>query len=251
MASYLLVDLENVPNPKLPEPLPENAQVWVFAGHSQTKISLELAERLHALGPAARYIRLTGGGPNALDFHIACYLGRMSISEPDAEFTVISGDTGFDPLISHLNTLNVRVRRTSGEPEKKSIAKASEPPQADPAGQTPNKSAAAKKPAGVKTSTPPFTEEISAPPADEIETRGGVSQWELIERVLEKLEGMTESRPRSVKSFGNVVKGIAAGGTTAEIVEELLRIFEQRGVVINRAGKLTWDYSYSLIQAFQ
>jgi len=210
VANYILIDLENVPHPQLPKPLPEDVQVWVFAGHTQTKISLELVERLQALGPAARYIRLNSGGRNAVDFHIACYLGRMSASEPDAEFTVISGDTGFDPLIAHLKSLGVQVRRTSGAPAKKSPATASEN-----------------------------------------DADAGVPQWELVERVLEKLDGMTAGRPRSIKSFTNVVKTLGSDVSTAEIVEELIRIFEQRGVVSNNAGKLTWDYSFSLIQAFQ
>jgi hypothetical protein len=48
-----------------------------------------------------------------------------------------------------------------------------------------------------------------------------------------------------------VVKTLGSDVSTAEIVEELIRIFEQRGVVSNNAGKLTWNYSCSLIQAFQ
>jgi hypothetical protein len=45
---------------------------------------------------------MTGNGPNALDFHIAYYLGELAVSDPDAYFHIISKDTGFDPLVAHL-----------------------------------------------------------------------------------------------------------------------------------------------------
>ena len=37
-----------------------------------------------------------------LDFHIAYYLGDLAVKEPDADFYILSKDTGFDPLIEHL-----------------------------------------------------------------------------------------------------------------------------------------------------
>ena len=50
-------------------------------------------------------VRLTEPGKNALDFHIAYYLGQLALKEPDAFFHIVSKDTGFDPLIQHLNGL--------------------------------------------------------------------------------------------------------------------------------------------------
>jgi hypothetical protein len=48
------------------------------------------------------YIEISGNGKNALDFHIAYYVGSLAAAHPEACFHVISGDTGFDPLIQHL-----------------------------------------------------------------------------------------------------------------------------------------------------
>lgn len=54
------------------------------------------------MGGRAEYVKISGVGPNALDFHIAYYIGRLSSSDPDAFFHIISRDSGFDPLIQHL-----------------------------------------------------------------------------------------------------------------------------------------------------
>ena len=45
---------------------------------------------------------MSGTGHNALDFHIAFYIGRIVATDKDAYFHIISKDTGFDPLIAHL-----------------------------------------------------------------------------------------------------------------------------------------------------
>ena len=66
---------------------------------------------MQALGEQASYIEIEGSGPNALDFHIAYYLGELAAKELNAQFHVISKDRGFDPLIRHLNNKKVRVRR--------------------------------------------------------------------------------------------------------------------------------------------
>jgi hypothetical protein len=58
------------------------------------------------------YITLTSGGRNALDFHIAYYLGRLAGVDPAGCFHVISKDTGFDPLIQHLKAKGISVARS-------------------------------------------------------------------------------------------------------------------------------------------
>ena len=63
---------------------------------------LSLAAALQTLGSSAEYVTLETTGANALDFHIAYYIGVLSSQDPSAFFHVISKDTGFDPLIKHL-----------------------------------------------------------------------------------------------------------------------------------------------------
>jgi hypothetical protein len=64
-----------------------------------------------ALGLAIEWIRIEGNGPNALDFHIACHLGEGLARTPQAEFVIVSRDTGFDPLLRHLKARGLHCRR--------------------------------------------------------------------------------------------------------------------------------------------
>ena len=86
-------------------------KVIVFVGANQTKVPFELAASLQDLGDSAEYIKISGNGPNALDFHIAFYIGQLAEREPHAHFHIISKDTGFDPLIKHLKEKRIFVRR--------------------------------------------------------------------------------------------------------------------------------------------
>ena len=108
---YVLVDFENV-QPRNLELLREHPfRVLVFIGANQTKFPRHFVVAMQALGEQADYIEIAGNGPNALDFHIAYYIGELAAKEPDADFHIISRDRGFDPLIRHLNGKQVRVRR--------------------------------------------------------------------------------------------------------------------------------------------
>ncbi|MEO7426472.1 MAG: PIN domain-containing protein [Fibrobacteria bacterium] len=98
---YILLDFENVAFQAIPEHA-EIQKVFLFVGEKQTKVSLEIAESMQRLGPKAELIRIKGSGNNALDFHIAFYIGKYSEIEPGGEFKIVSKDKGFDPLVAHL-----------------------------------------------------------------------------------------------------------------------------------------------------
>ena len=109
--NYVLIDFENV-QPKNLEILAEHPfKVFVFVGANQTKVSFDQASAMQSMGKDAKYIKIAGNGPNALDFHIAYYIGELSAQDPTAKFNIISKDTGFDPLIKHLNEKKIRVQR--------------------------------------------------------------------------------------------------------------------------------------------
>jgi len=102
--NYVLIDMENVQPDGLQTLVGLAVKVMVFVGENQTRIPLEFAAAMQELGRDATYIRMSGNGPNALDFHIAYYVGKLAVSDPTAYFHIISKDTGFDPLIKHLRT---------------------------------------------------------------------------------------------------------------------------------------------------
>lgn len=110
-SNYVLIDFENV-QPKNLELLAEHPlKVYVFVGETQSRIPFDLADSMQLLGSNARYVKITGTGQNALDFHIAYYIGLLAAKEPDASFYIISKDKGFDPLVRHLTGKKVTIQR--------------------------------------------------------------------------------------------------------------------------------------------
>jgi len=111
--NYILIDFENVQPGQFYAPNDFPIRVLIFVGENQTKISLDLAESLQKMGSKAEYIRISGSGQNALDFHLAYWVGRLAEREPDAYFHIISKDKGFDPLIKHLKSNKILAQRVA------------------------------------------------------------------------------------------------------------------------------------------
>ena len=109
--NYILIDYENVQPKNLAILNGHPFKVIVFVGANQAKLPFDLASSLQALGSSAEYVKIGGNGSNALDFHIAFYIGRLAERDPDAYFHIISKDTGFDPLIKHLKENNIYSQR--------------------------------------------------------------------------------------------------------------------------------------------
>lgn len=111
--NVVLIDYENVQPPSLKALLAPGFTVLVFVGASQSRISIEVAEVIQTLGPHGRYVRCNGSGSNALDFHIAFYIGEMAAAEATSFFHIVSKDTGFDPLVAHLRARGLQVGRSA------------------------------------------------------------------------------------------------------------------------------------------
>jgi hypothetical protein len=109
--NYVLIDFENVQPSNLEVLQHHSFKVLVFVGATQTKVPFDLATAMQALGDSAQYVKISGSGKNALDFHIAYYVGELAAKEPGAFFHIISRDTGFDPLIKHLKSKKIKVQR--------------------------------------------------------------------------------------------------------------------------------------------
>jgi hypothetical protein len=110
---YVLIDYENIQPVDMQALDGDSFHVIVFVGANQTKVTYEAAVVLQRMGERASYIKIAGNGNNALDFHIAFYIGELSAKEPDACFYVVSKDTGFDPLIQHLKSRKISVNRVN------------------------------------------------------------------------------------------------------------------------------------------
>jgi hypothetical protein len=109
--NYVLVDFENIQPSSLEALEHDHFKLLVFVGANQAKVPFETVASVQQLGARAVYVKITGNGPNALDFHIAYYIGKLAATEPTAYFHIISNDTGFDPLIQHLKAAGICVGR--------------------------------------------------------------------------------------------------------------------------------------------
>ena len=109
--NYVLIDFENVQPESLSCLQQDHFKVLVFVGANQTKVPFEVAQAMQSMGGKAEYVKITGNGSNALDFHIAFYIGQLAATDPTAFFHIISKDTGFDPLIEHLKAKKILATR--------------------------------------------------------------------------------------------------------------------------------------------
>ena len=105
MQKCILVDYENVQSIDISKIDIKNCAIKVFVGNSQPKIAFDLVEKVQKFGDRGEWIRIEGTGPNALDFHIAFFLGVLASTDKNTEFVIISKDTGFDPLIAFMKSV--------------------------------------------------------------------------------------------------------------------------------------------------
>ena len=103
--SYLLLDMENLmPSAEDIHRLKAECKILCFS-KAQDKISVGLAMALMALQTDRRceFILTGATGKNALDFHIAFYLGVLTHLHSGCSAYVISRDSGYDSLIQWIN----------------------------------------------------------------------------------------------------------------------------------------------------
>nr|WP_083778662.1 PIN domain-containing protein [Oscillochloris trichoides] len=110
--NYVLIDYENVQPTNVQMLNQDHFNVMIFLGANQTKIPYEIVMVFQEMGSRARYIKISSVGSNALDFHIAFYIGQLTKEYPEAYFHIISNDTGFDPLIQHLRDRKIFITRS-------------------------------------------------------------------------------------------------------------------------------------------
>lgn len=106
----LLVDFENVQKVDLAR-LDGDFQVAIFLGASQRNVPIDLVTSAQKLGDRVEWHRVDASGRNALDFFIACQLGRVAERKSKLQCIVLSRDKGFDPLLRHLNKNGLMCRR--------------------------------------------------------------------------------------------------------------------------------------------
>jgi len=188
-------------------------KIKVFLGAAQSKIPLEMARALQAFGPDAEYIQIDGHGSNALDFHIAYYIGRLVAEWPDASYCIISKDTGFDPLIKHLKAQKISCRRSA------SVADIGQPKHA-PASPTSAKAGAANAPHARRGPAVP-------PPAR-------------IDAIITNLTKRAAAKPRKLKTLSATIRLLFANALSDAELHDLLDQLTQRGIIKVTDGNVSY-----------
>jgi hypothetical protein len=212
--NYVLIDYENVHVKSLALLKGEHFQVRVFLGPKNTKLPIELVLAMQKLGDRAEYILLETSGANALDFHIAYYLGILATTDPTAFFHVISRDTGFDPLIRRLNTEKIFAARSASIEEMPCFSKVavSTVDTTDATGQC------KPKPAAVRA------------PVDE-----------LIRTAVDDLIKRKASRPRTLKTLRSTIHAKCGKGLPAADIDAVCEALVKRGYVEVNGQKVTYS----------
>jgi hypothetical protein len=111
--NVVLIDFESVQPASLAALEQDHYRVVIFVGATQAKLPFETVSAIQRMGERAQYVKISGTGPNALDFHIAFYIGEIAAQDPTAFFHIISKDTGFDQLIRHLKARHIFAARSA------------------------------------------------------------------------------------------------------------------------------------------
>jgi len=111
--NFVLIDSDNVKPEYIERLKHEHFRVVVFVGANLKRLDFPIVNGVQSLGSNGSYVQISSHGPNAMDFHIAYYIGKLSAAHPDAYFHIISNDKGFDPLIKHLRDQKIFCSRSA------------------------------------------------------------------------------------------------------------------------------------------
>ena len=111
MKNIILIDYENLQVRNLDDVYHLDADIYVFRGPTQNKLPAELIESAQKFGSRITWIKTSRQGHNALDFHIAYYVGRMAEIDPKVFFHIVSKDDGFDALIDFMKERTLFIDR--------------------------------------------------------------------------------------------------------------------------------------------
>lgn len=209
--NYVLIDFESVQPNSFATLSGDDIKILVFVGAKQDKLPFHLAASLQPFGARAKYIKISASGRNALDFHIAYYIGRLAIEDPSASFQVISKDTGFDPLIEHLKFKKIVASRveTVGEIRR------AKPANSKSTAKGSNSNAAAKASNGK-----PLPERVRA--------------------IINRLQKPKVSKPAKVKKLKNMIASVFQKSLSEKEVESLVQSLISRGYVKITGTKVSY-----------
>jgi hypothetical protein len=109
--NYIFVDFENVQEHELDRISHKPIKVTLVLGRRHKNLPVQLVKLIQKYASQVVLVETALEGKNALDFVIACLIGAESERDPQGYFHVLSRDTGFDALIHHLKSREIRAAR--------------------------------------------------------------------------------------------------------------------------------------------
>lgn len=247
--NYVLVDFENVQPESLSALVGGAFRVLVFIGAAQARgrISFELSHSIQMLGANAEYVPIARSGPNAMDMHIAYYIGRLLEQDPEGQVYVVSRDTDFDPLLEYLAARGFKARRVKAiaeivktEPARKRAPKAATPAAAKPA--PPPKSQAPKsrsprqqQPQSQQPRPQPARSQAVKPPAPAV-------AYDKLDSIVKQLRSMS-GKPANRRKLGQAITAYLkhhGGAPEPKVVEQYIDELIRRKVVTMSGTKLNY-----------
>jgi hypothetical protein len=230
---HILIDFENV-QPSAEELASirgSRYRVRLFHGPHQNKFDAAVAKALQPLGEQVEYIQCGRNGKNALDFHIAFYLGRAVQAGDNGggagadRYMVVSKDAGFDALLEHLRLEGYRVARVPNVDGALEAGRAIASPSAPPPPTAP----ASPRPPSSKS--PP---ETTATP-----TNGPVPDPR--SKILDNLRAHPRNRPATRDALVRHVGTLLGNKPTPKAVEALIAALERDGIVAVANKKIEYS----------
>jgi hypothetical protein len=266
--THILVDFENV-QPSADDiglVRGDDVRLTIFRGPGQMKYSADVAEAWQPLGANVSFIRCAKAGRNAVDMHIAFYLGELVAANKGnggtarARLVIVSRDTDFDPLLLYIRTQGFEASRVSSikaalhggvekaEPRaaksRSRRGKAEAPPPAPPPAEKPAKRAAKKTSVAKKTvakKTPAAKKDKVESPAPAPAPRAArqprapaaaAAPTDGRVKVIESLQRMGEKRPAKRKGLERHIESHLGRNLEPGQLEALMSQLERDGVFV-------------------
>jgi hypothetical protein len=229
---HILIDFENVqPTAEELESIRGNQyRVRIFHGPHQKKFDAAVVKALQPLGEQVQYIQCGRNGKNALDFHIAFYLGRAVQGRENGDgagadrYIVVSKDGGFEPLLEHLRFEGYEAEKVQSVGDAVEAGRATPTPLAPP----PPRASATPRPSTSKS--PPRT--IATP------TNGSVPDPR--SKILDNLRAHPKNRPLTRDALVRHVVTLLGNKPTPKVVEALVAGLERDGIVKTEDKKIAY-----------
>ena len=234
---YVLVDFENVQPRNLGLLRGGGFRIKVFLGSQQGKLDLDFVRAVQAFGEDAEYIQMAGSGKNALDFHLAYFLGKLSAEHPDAAFSIISRDTGFDPLVRYLKANGIECKRSAAVTDIPHIKSPTLTPAPAAAAAAPRMVARAAKPAAPAKAARKAPAKARPAPA-----KAPAFDPARLELVLLNLRKRDKGLPKTLRTLRStlaslLVKPAAREGEADALLDEMQR----RGLVAVDGNRVNYS----------